>query len=76
MFTIWIFPACCTLVWCVRPITLPGWSAADLEATRQMPGVVDVVQDGSFLAVVAEHEAQAIHALEALQASADLGRAA
>ena len=35
-----------------------------------MPGVVDVIRDGSFLAVVAEHEAQAIDALNALQAGA------
>ncbi|MFN2237423.1 MAG: molybdopterin cofactor-binding domain-containing protein, partial [Anaerolineales bacterium] len=42
----------------------------DLEPIQRMPGVVDVVQDGSFLAVVAQGEAQAVKALEALQASA------
>ncbi|MFC1996030.1 molybdopterin cofactor-binding domain-containing protein, partial [Chloroflexota bacterium] len=44
--------------------------SADLAAARQIPGVVDVIQDGSFLAVVAVHEAQAVVALETLQASA------
>lgn len=44
--------------------------SADLEAARQMPGVVDVVRDGSFLAVVAQREDQAVNALNALHASA------
>ncbi len=55
----------------VRP---PNYAArlvsADLEAARQMPGVAQVVQDGSFLAVIAEREDQAINALHALQSSA------
>ncbi len=41
--------------------------SVDLASIRQMPGMVEVVKDGSFLAVVAEGEAQAISALEALQ---------
>lgn len=55
----------------VRP---PNYAArlvsADIEAVQQMPGVVKVVRDGSFLAVVAEREEQAIQAMEALHASA------
>ena len=55
----------------VRP---PHYAArlvsADLDAARQMPGVVQVVRDGSFLAVVAEGENQAINALQTLQSSA------
>jgi nicotinate dehydrogenase subunit B len=55
----------------VRP---PHYNArlvsVDLNAVRQMPGVVDVVQDGSFLAVVARREDQAVDALNALHASA------
>ncbi len=43
--------------------------SADLNAARQMPGVVHVVRDGSFLAVVAEGEDHAINALQALQSS-------
>ena len=61
----------------VRP---PHYAArlvsADIETTRHLPGVVRVVQDGSFLAVVAEHEEQAINALEILQRQHDLGRTA
>jgi len=55
----------------VRP---PHYNArlvnADIEAARQMPGVINVVRDGSFLAVVSEREDQAINALNALRASA------
>jgi nicotinate dehydrogenase subunit B len=55
----------------VRP---PHYAArlvsTDVEAARQMPGVVNVVRDGSFLAVVAKREEQAIQAMEALHASA------
>jgi nicotinate dehydrogenase subunit B len=55
----------------VRP---PNYAArlvsADIEAAQQMPGVVKVVRDGSFLAVVAEREEQAIQAMEALHGSA------
>lgn len=36
--------------------------AIDLEEVQQMPGVVVVVRDGSFLGVVAEREEQAIRA--------------
>jgi nicotinate dehydrogenase subunit B len=57
-----------------RVLRPPNYAArlvsADLEAIRQMPGVVEVVRDGSFLAVVAAREEQAINALEALQANA------
>lgn len=44
--------------------------ALDEAAVRAMPGVVAVVRDGSFLAVAAEREEQAIKAAEALRASA------
>jgi nicotinate dehydrogenase subunit B len=55
----------------VRP-PAPGAKllSADLAAARALPGVVVVVRDGSFLAVAAEREEQAIGALRALRASA------
>lgn len=43
----------------------------DLKNANQMPGVVQVVRDGSFLAVIAEREDQAINAHQALQSSAE-----
>jgi nicotinate dehydrogenase subunit B len=55
----------------VRP---PNYHArlisADVEAIRQMPGVIAVVRDGSFLAVVAEREEQAVWAADALRDNA------
>jgi len=41
--------------------------AVDAEAVRDLPGVVGVVRNGSFLAVVAEREEQAVAAAEALR---------
>lgn len=40
--------------------------AVDEETVRGMPGVLDVVRDGSFLAVIAEREDQVIRASEVL----------
>ena len=52
----------------------PGYAArlasADLAAIRAMPGVVEVVRDGSFLGVVARREEQAQAAANALAKSA------
>lgn len=52
----------------VRP---PNYAArlvsVDTAAVQKMPGVISVVQDGSFLAVIASGEAQAVQAMEALQ---------
>jgi nicotinate dehydrogenase subunit B len=55
----------------VRPPS-PGGRLASLDATavEKMPGVVKVVRDGSFLAVVAEREWQAIKAMRALARTA------
>jgi CO/xanthine dehydrogenase Mo-binding subunit len=55
----------------VRPPS-PGAEllAVDEPAARRLPGVVAVVRDGSFLAVAAEREEQAIRAREALRKSA------
>jgi len=44
--------------------------ALDSAAVERMPGVLKVVRDGSFLAVVAEREWQAIKAMRALAAAA------
>jgi len=44
--------------------------SVDDRATRAMPGVVAVVRDGSFLAVAAEREEQAIAAANALRKAA------
>ncbi|MBZ0300762.1 MAG: molybdopterin-dependent oxidoreductase [Anaerolineae bacterium] len=41
-------------------------TAVEIDPVRQLPGVVDVLRDGSFLAVVAEREDQAIRAAEIL----------
>jgi nicotinate dehydrogenase subunit B len=43
----------------------------DTDAVARMPGVVKVVRDGSYLAVVAEGEWQAIKAMRILAASAE-----
>jgi nicotinate dehydrogenase subunit B len=55
----------------VRP---PGYEArlvsVDGEAVARMPGVIQMVRDGSFLAVVAEREEQAVQAMEALRKAA------
>jgi nicotinate dehydrogenase subunit B len=55
----------------VRPPS-PGAQvmAVDEAAVRRLPGVVAVVRDGSFLAVAAEREEQALRAREALAKSA------
>jgi CO/xanthine dehydrogenase Mo-binding subunit len=41
--------------------------AADIAAARAMPGVVEVVEKGAFLAVVADRQWSAIQAMRALQ---------
>jgi len=55
----------------VRP---PEWGArlltVDVETARSLPGLLAVVQDGDFLAVIAESEAQAAAAAEKLRAAA------
>ncbi|MBN2392736.1 MAG: molybdopterin-dependent oxidoreductase [Anaerolineae bacterium] len=55
----------------VRP---PNYGArllsADVDAVAGMPGVIQVVRNGSFLGVVAEREEQAVQAMKALRATA------
>lgn len=55
----------------VRP---PSYSAkldsVNVAAAKAMPGIVQVVRDGSFLAVIAEREEQAIRAADRLRDSA------
>jgi nicotinate dehydrogenase subunit B len=55
----------------VRP---PSYGAqltdCDAGAVEQMPGVVKVIRDGSFLAVAAEKEFQAVKAMQALAGAA------
>lgn len=55
----------------VRPPS-PGADLADVDPgpVEAMPGVVSVVRDGRFLAVVAEKEFQAVNAMRALAAAA------
>ncbi|MGE5047997.1 MAG: xanthine dehydrogenase family protein molybdopterin-binding subunit, partial [Deltaproteobacteria bacterium] len=50
--------------------------SVDERAARALPGVVAVVRDGSFLAVAAEREEQAIAAMKALRKSARWQQAA
>src|SRR5580693_10784547 len=53
----------------IRP---PSYDAqlteCDTAATEKMPGVVKVIRDGNFLAVVAQKEFQAIKAMRVLSA--------
>jgi CO/xanthine dehydrogenase Mo-binding subunit len=49
---------------------LVSLGSGDERAVRSMPGVVAVVRDGSFLAVAAEREEQAIAAMKALRKKA------
>ncbi|MCC8950781.1 xanthine dehydrogenase family protein molybdopterin-binding subunit [Bradyrhizobium sp. Arg62] len=55
----------------VRP---PSYGAqlveCDTAAIKKMPGVIQIVRDGNFLAVVAEKEFSAVKAMHALAASA------
>jgi len=55
----------------VRP---PGYgaelSACDASAVEKMPGVVKVIRDGNFLAVVGSKEFQTVKAMKALAAAA------
>jgi len=56
-----------------RVIRPPHYAARlekiDLSAVQEMPGVVEIIQDGRFLAVVAETEIQVVTAAEKLQTS-------
>ena len=45
-------------------------TACDTAAVEKLPGVVKIVRDGNFLAVVAEKEFQSIKAMNALSAAA------
>jgi nicotinate dehydrogenase subunit B len=45
-------------------------TAVDTAAVERMPGVIKVVRDGNFLAVVSEREFQSIKAMRALAAAA------
>ena len=45
-------------------------ASVDTAAVERLPGVVRIVRDGSFLAVVAEREYQAVNAMRALAAAA------
>ena len=58
-------PAWCTRAWCGRQATAPAHEC-DTAAAERLPGVVKVVRDGNFLAVVAAREFQAITAMNAL----------
>jgi nicotinate dehydrogenase subunit B len=55
----------------VRP---PSYAAKligfDSDRVKAMPGVVDIIRNGNFLAVVAEGEFQAVKAMRAIDASA------
>ena len=56
----------------VRPPSYGATLAAvDTSAAEAMPGVLSIVQDASFLAVVAEGEFQAVNAMRALAAAAE-----
>ena len=61
----------------VRP---PSYGArlteCDTSAVEKLPGVVKIVRDGNFLAVVAEKEFQSIKAMNALAAAAKWKEAA
>jgi nicotinate dehydrogenase subunit B len=55
----------------VRPASYEArLQSVDTSAVEKMPGVIKIVRDGSFLAVVAEREFQAVTAMHRLAASA------
>jgi CO/xanthine dehydrogenase Mo-binding subunit/aerobic-type carbon monoxide dehydrogenase small subunit (CoxS/CutS family) len=55
----------------VRPPGYAAWLVSvDEETVSRMPGVIQVVRDGSFLGVVAAREEQAVRAMEALRQAA------
>jgi nicotinate dehydrogenase subunit B len=45
-------------------------SACDMASVEKLPGVMQVVRDGNFLAVVADREFRAVKAMKALAAAA------
>lgn len=57
-----------------RVVRAPSYNAkldsVDEAGAKAMPGVVKVIRDGSFLAVIAEREEQAVRAMEKLRDSA------
>jgi CO/xanthine dehydrogenase Mo-binding subunit/aerobic-type carbon monoxide dehydrogenase small subunit (CoxS/CutS family) len=57
-----------------RVLRPPSYAArlvsVEEEAVCQMPGVLRIVRDGSFLAIIAEREEQAVKAVEALRDAA------
>ena len=56
--------------WCARRAPAATLGGVDAAAVETMPGVVSVVRDGSFVAVVAEKEFQAVAAMRALASAA------
>ena len=63
-------PAWCTRASCGRRATARACASSQTAAVEKMPGVLKVVRDGSFVAVVAAHEFEAIQAMRALAAAA------
>ena len=61
-------PACCTPASCAVPAKARG-KPVDFDAVAKMPGVVQVVRDGGFTAVLATQEWQAVKALQRLQSA-------
>ena len=55
-------PACCTVVWCARTAIGAKLEAVDESALKKIPGIVKVVREGNFLAVVAANEWDAVQA--------------
>ncbi|MGT2468538.1 hypothetical protein ACVOMV_32880 [Mesorhizobium atlanticum] len=53
------------LAWCGPELRGEAFGFAD-AAVKAMPGVIAVVRDGDFLAVVAEQEFQAVRAMRAM----------
>ena len=63
-------PAWCTPASSARRAMARNWTECDTAAVEKLPGVVKVMRDGNFLAVVAKKEFQAIKAMAALSAAA------
>jgi isoquinoline 1-oxidoreductase beta subunit len=58
-----------------RPATIEGkLVSADLSAARQMPGVIEIIEDGEFVAVVAETHYEAELARNQLDVTWDDGK--
>ena len=68
MYMIWNCPRCCTRASCGHRVTTRSSLNSTASVSAACLGFVEVVQDGQFIAIVAEREADAVAALETWRA--------